>query len=101
MRVSRVGISAAQWRFFIGRIVSPSGAGWYPCPEWRTSSIVEPMRFSIRRLYLAVVVLNLWAAPGALQAQGNHLGTVRFPNSGAPAAQRPFIRGVLLLHSFE
>jgi tetratricopeptide (TPR) repeat protein len=29
------------------------------------------------------------------------LGTVHFPNSGKPAAQEPFLRGVALLHSFE
>ena len=29
------------------------------------------------------------------------LGRISFPNSGLPAAQAPFIRGVLLLHSFE
>jgi len=29
------------------------------------------------------------------------LGKISFPNSGSPAAQAPFIRGVLLLHSFE
>jgi tetratricopeptide (TPR) repeat protein len=29
------------------------------------------------------------------------LGHISFPNSGAAAAQAPFIRGVLLLHSFE
>jgi tetratricopeptide (TPR) repeat protein len=29
------------------------------------------------------------------------LGRISFPNSGAPAAQTAFIRGVLLLHSFE
>lgn len=29
------------------------------------------------------------------------LGKISFPNSGAPAAQPAFIRGVLLLHSFE
>ena len=29
------------------------------------------------------------------------LGTVHFPNSGAQAAQEPFIRGVAFLHSFE
>lgn len=33
--------------------------------------------------------------------QGPKLGTVTFPTSGAPAAQPPFIRGVLYLHSFE
>ena len=30
-----------------------------------------------------------------------HLGAIDFPTSGAPAAQPSFIRGVLLLHSFE
>jgi tetratricopeptide (TPR) repeat protein len=34
-------------------------------------------------------------------AQTPHLGTIDFPNSGAQAARAPFIRGVLLLHSFE
>src|SRR5262245_6574724 len=29
------------------------------------------------------------------------LGRIDFPNSGAAAAQEPFLRGVLLLHSFE
>lgn len=29
------------------------------------------------------------------------LGTTHFPNSGAPGAQREFLNGVLLLHSFE
>jgi tetratricopeptide (TPR) repeat protein len=29
------------------------------------------------------------------------LGKIDFPNSGAPAAQADFLRGVLLLHSFE
>ncbi len=59
------------------------------------------MRSPIQRLFAAGLLLFTWAAPGALQAQGSRLGTLRFPNSGAPGAQRPFIRGVLLLHSFE
>jgi hypothetical protein len=29
------------------------------------------------------------------------LGALSFPNSGSPEAQTPFLRGVLLLHSFE
>jgi tetratricopeptide (TPR) repeat protein len=32
---------------------------------------------------------------------GLKLGTVTFPNSGAPAAQSSFLRGIALLHSFE
>ncbi|MFT5145245.1 MAG: hypothetical protein ACI84D_003887 [Thalassolituus oleivorans] len=38
-----------------------------------------------------------WAQPVHLAG----LGTLDFPNSGAPSAQDPFLRGVLLLHSFE
>ncbi len=49
------------------------------------------------RLPLAVTLLCLAAAP--VSAQG--LGTIDFPTSAAPAAQAPFIRGVLYLHSFE
>jgi tetratricopeptide (TPR) repeat protein len=33
--------------------------------------------------------------------QTSRLGTIDFPNSGAAAAQASFIRGMLLLHSFE
>jgi tetratricopeptide (TPR) repeat protein len=43
----------------------------------------------------------LVSAGVALPAQAPRLGTVDFPTSAAPAAQAPFIRGVLLLHSFE
>lgn len=32
---------------------------------------------------------------------GDDLGVIDFPNSGAPAAQPHFIRGVLLLHNFQ
>jgi tetratricopeptide (TPR) repeat protein len=49
---------------------------------------------------LALVALLLFCT-GPLAGQGARLGTVSFPNSGSKAAQRPFIRGVLLLHSFE
>ena len=34
-------------------------------------------------------------------AAASDLGRIEFPNSGAAEAQEPFIRGVLLLHSFE
>ena len=39
--------------------------------------------------------------PHAHGAEGHRLGSVDFPNSGAPAAQESFLRGVALLHSFE
>jgi tetratricopeptide (TPR) repeat protein len=38
-------------------------------------------------------------APGA--HTGERLGVVSFPNSGAHAAQQPFLRGLALLHNFE
>src|SRR5206468_6557485 len=37
--------------------------------------------------------------PGA--HAGERLGVVHFPNSGARAAQQPFLRGLALLHNFE
>jgi tetratricopeptide (TPR) repeat protein len=46
-------------------------------------------------------VLLALSAATPLAAQTRRLGTISFPTSGPPAAQRPFIRGVLLLHSFE
>src|SRR2546428_716188 len=45
--------------------------------------------------------LACFLAGASLSAQTPGLGTITFPSSGAPAAQAPFIRGVLLLHSFE
>ncbi len=46
-------------------------------------------------------LLSACAAGILLVAQAPSLGRISFPNSGAAAAQAPFIRGVLLLHSFE
>ena len=37
----------------------------------------------------------------AAGASGQDLGETAFSNSGAPEAQAPFLRGLLLLHSFE
>lgn len=54
---------------------------------------------------LAPLALAALTAAGELAAQEptrvEGLGTLSFPNSGAAEAQAPFIRGVLLLHSFE
>ncbi len=44
-------------------------------------------------------VLLLLLLPSTLSSQT--LGKIDFPNSGNPAAQAPFLKGVLLLHSFE
>src|SRR6476661_10877377 len=49
----------------------------------------------------AAVLTLIAGAPLAAQSRSPHLGTISFPNSGAKAAQKSFIRGVLLLHSFE
>src|SRR5688572_17441993 len=46
---------------------------------------------------LSVWLLVLGASPVAAQ----QLGTITFPTSAPAAAQTPFIRGVLFLHSFE
>jgi tetratricopeptide (TPR) repeat protein len=46
-------------------------------------------------------LLFVLATAAPLAAQSHRLGTIAFPNSGPRAAQAPFIRGVLLLHSFE
>ena len=50
-------------------------------------------------------LLLLLSLPSIAAAQheghGAALGTVVFPNSGAPAAQPGFLRGIALLHSFE
>jgi tetratricopeptide (TPR) repeat protein len=46
-----------------------------------------------------LLAILLAAAP--LAAQQDKLGEASFPNSGAPAAQADFLRGLLLLHSFE
>ena len=50
---------------------------------------------------LSLVTLASVAAAAGMAAQTPHLGAIDFPTSGAPAAQASFIRGVLLLHSFE
>lgn len=56
------------------------------------------MRTPGRCRVLALLAFLLAASPAAAQEQ---LGVITFPNSGNAAAQAPFIRGVLLLHSFE
>ena len=52
------------------------------------------------RPFVAVVTW-LAAVCAVLPAQAPRLGHITFPATGAPAAQAQFIRGVLLLHSFE
>ncbi|HVS02544.1 MAG TPA: hypothetical protein VMT16_07225 [Thermoanaerobaculia bacterium] len=60
-------------------------------------------RNGIGRLLLSVGLLALTALPagGAAGEAAGLLGHVEMPNSGAETAQEPFLRGLLLLHSFE
>jgi tetratricopeptide (TPR) repeat protein len=48
-----------------------------------------------------VLLLGALAFTGPLQAQNADLGRIEFPTSGSPEAQEHFLKGVLLLHSFE
>lgn len=54
-----------------------------------------------------MVRITSWAALGlaltalATPAATQTLGRIAFPNSGAADAQAPFLRGVMLMHSFE
>ncbi|MDT8436656.1 MAG: hypothetical protein RRA92_07855 [Gemmatimonadota bacterium] len=49
----------------------------------------------------AAVCMGLAGAPARLAGQSEGLGMLSFPSSGAPGAQHAFLRGMLLLHSFE
>lgn len=53
-----------------------------------------------RRLSLLLIALA-WAVSARLLAQSDDLGSIDFPTSGGAEAQKRFLRGVLLLHSFE
>jgi tetratricopeptide (TPR) repeat protein len=63
------------------------------------------MRYAAAFAFTLVLLTGapLRAQEPAHDAQGHAhtLGTVDFPNSGAPAAQEPFLRAIALLHSFE
>jgi tetratricopeptide (TPR) repeat protein len=48
-----------------------------------------------------IVVAAALAATLTLGAQTKNLGRIDFPTSGSPEAQKHFIQGMLLLHSFE
>ncbi len=57
-----------------------------------------------RPFILLAALVGSALLPAALAAQtvdDPRLGAIAFPNSGAADAQRPFLEGVLLLHSFE
>jgi len=52
----------------------------------------------MRAVVAAVVGLMLCTAPAAAQLE--NVGNLSFPTSGSPEAQRHFLRGVAILHSF-
>ena len=54
-------------------------------------------KYRVRVPLVAAILL----AASTFSVAANDLGSLEFPNSGAPEAQEPFVRGVLLLHSFE
>lgn len=54
----------------------------------------------MRRVILSFSVLFCLVASVPAAAQGE-VGEVSFANSGSPAAQEPFLRGLALLHNFE
>lgn len=56
------------------------------------------MRTRARAIVLTLAFATL---SGPASAQADRLGTIAFPTSGGAVAQPDFIRGVLLLHSFE
>ena len=65
-----------------------------------SSLVAASMELSSVSRRLLTVVFTLSALAVAPSAQPS-LGKISFPNSGSAAAQPAFVRGVLLLHSFE
>src|SRR5262245_44587845 len=51
----------------------------------------------IRGILLAMILV----VSGFSRTTAQELGSIDFPTSGSPAAQPLFIKGVLLMHSFE
>jgi tetratricopeptide (TPR) repeat protein len=56
-------------------------------------------RFGGKEIFILLV--GMLALAGLLPAQEADLGRIDFPTSGSPEVQKHFLRGVLLLHSFE
>jgi len=59
------------------------------------------MKTMRHRIVITLLSISLPFVPQTVNAQTTDLGAIDFPNSGAAEAQAPFVRGVLLLHSFE
>src|SRR6185436_9452105 len=90
-------------------IISPGTPQTSFCGPTPYQMSESPMRVFFSLTLLSVLTLSARSAPAQdahhEHAPGAHtgerLGVVSFPNSGARAAQQPFIRGLALLHSFE
>jgi len=59
------------------------------------------MHILVSRFRTALTLALVLLASTAFAVQQTELGTIDFPTTGAPTAQDDFLRGVLLLHSFE
>lgn len=59
------------------------------------------LRILAVRAASALCSMTILVATAPAFAHAQKLGTISFPNSGNAAAQAPFVRGVLLYHSFE
>ena len=55
----------------------------------------------MRRVWLLAPLLALFVFTPPALAQESNYGETEFANSGDAAAQEPFLRGLLMLHSFE
>src|SRR4029453_19580505 len=86
----------------------PPAPPTHPITQWTRSSrdcSLVPLPFlsagpvmNLSSTLAAAALLLLLPVPAPAQQD---LGDVRFANSGAPAAQAPFLRGLALLHNFE
>jgi tetratricopeptide (TPR) repeat protein len=61
--------------------------------------MIKQIRAAVAVATLALGLVSPGSAQDPTHIEG--LGSLSFPNSGAQSAQQDFIRGVLLLHSFE
>ena len=79
-----------------GMLIPPDRIARYDCPVR-----MPPPGANVMICCSRAVVAALLCAAMPLSAQTSALGVIDFPTSGRPSAQPHFIRGVLLLHSFE
>ena len=59
------------------------------------------MRTALAVAVVSTLLLGPRVPAAQAQAQAQGVGEVSFPNSGAPAAQAPFLAGLAQLHNFE